>query len=234
MIPSPDYIADDVCQPQFSNPRVQVDEHRGAPLLSWSGLAIIRGLVERLGVASVIDSTVRVLRRCKWYTESDHVLTVIYNLLTGGSRLSDGNRLRADAGIRRLLGTERIPHATTTGDFLARFEGKEEGREERDRKRGEVALSELRESTEEIQQKALGMLPRERRKVATMDWDSSILEVYGRKKEGADYAYDNRWSYSVLLGTLAETGDVLHAQLWEGCRHTATEPRKRYRERSSA
>ena len=28
------------------------------------------------------------------------------------------------------------------------------------------------------------MLPRERRKVATLDWDSSIHEVYGQKKEG--------------------------------------------------
>ena len=34
------------------------------------------------------------------------------------------------------------------------------------------------------------MLPRERRKVATLDWDSSIHEVYGQKKEGADFAYD--------------------------------------------
>ena len=32
------------------------------------------------------------------------------------------------------------------------------------------------------------MLPRERRKVATLDWDSSIHEVY-QKKEGADFAY---------------------------------------------
>ena len=39
-------------------------------------------------------------------------------------------------------------------------------------------------------------MPRERRKVATLDWDSSIHEVYGQKKEGADFAYDNTWSYS--------------------------------------
>ena len=121
MIQSPDYHTDDSCQPEFSYPPIQVAEHRGAPLVSWSGLAIIRQLVERLGVAPAIDAAVRVLRRCKWYTESDHILTMIYNMLTGGSTLSDINRFRDDQGAKRLLGTERIPHATTTDPiFLAR------------------------------------------------------------------------------------------------------------------
>ena len=95
---SPDYIADDFCQPQFSHPPIQVQEDRGAPLLNCAGLAIIRQLLERLGVASVLNSAVRVLQRCKWYTESDHIITMIYNMLSGGSKLSDINRLREDLG----------------------------------------------------------------------------------------------------------------------------------------
>ena len=55
-----------------------VQEHHGAPLLNWSGLVLVRQLIERLGVASAIDAGVRMLRRCKWYRESDHVLTLIY------------------------------------------------------------------------------------------------------------------------------------------------------------
>ena len=35
-----------------------------------SGLVLVR-LIERLGVASAIDAGLRVLRRCKWYRESD-------------------------------------------------------------------------------------------------------------------------------------------------------------------
>lgn len=219
---SPDYIADEICQPQFSSPRIQVEEDRGAPLLNCAGLAIIRQLLERLGVASVLNATVRVLQRCKWYTESDHIITMIYNMLSGGSKLSDINRLREDGGLRRLLGTERIPHATTVGDFLARFAGKRENRKERDEKRAKVALSELREGIAEVQQRAFGLLDRARRKVATMDCDSSIHEVYGDKKEGADYSYDKRWSYSALYVTLAETGDVLELALREGSRYTST------------
>ena len=38
------------------------------------------------------------------------------------------------------------------------------------------------------------MLPRERLR---SDLAASIHEVYGEKKEGADFAYDSRWSYNV-------------------------------------
>ena len=136
---------------------------------------------------------------------------MIYNMLTGGSTRSDINRFRDDQRAKRLLGTERIPHATTTGDFLARF-GED---------RNAVALSELREVGEDLQQQSFAMLPRVRREVATIDLDSSIHEVYGEKKEGADFAYNNTWSYSVLYGTLAETGDLLYMDLREGYRHTS-------------
>ena len=63
------------------------------------------------------------------------------------------------------------------------------------------------------------MLPRERRKVATLDWDSSIHEVYGQKKKGRTLRTTIR--YSALYGTLAETGDVLYLGLREGYRHTS-------------
>ena len=76
----------------------------------------------------------RVLRRCKWYTESDHILTMIYNMLTGGARsaTSTGSEtIREQSGYWYRADS----HATTTGDFLARF-GED---------RNAVALSELRE-----------------------------------------------------------------------------------------
>ena len=221
MIQAPEYTAGDSCQPQFSHPRLVVEPRRGAPLMSAPGLGIVHGLVERLGVASVIDDRVCVLRRRKWYTESDHALTLTYNMLSGGDTLSDVNRLRDDDGLRRLLGTARIPHASTVGDFLARFDGKREESRKRDQQAGKVALIELREAIEEIQQRAFGLLSRARRGVATLDWDSSIHEVRGEQKEGADFSYDKRWSYSALYGTVAETGDVVHLGLHEGNRHTS-------------
>ena len=93
------------------------------------------------------------LRRCKWYRESDHILTLIYNILSGGSTLQDSERLRQDAALKRVLGSDRIPHATTLGKFLWRFG---------DRKRDPhgLALKELRETGEAVQQDAFALLPR--------------------------------------------------------------------------
>jgi hypothetical protein len=41
--------------------------------------------------------------------------------LSGGSKLQDINRLGQDDALKRMLGSERIPHATTIGKFLWRF-----------------------------------------------------------------------------------------------------------------
>ena len=115
--------SDDSCQPvpQYPNPPVVVQEHHGAPLLNCSGLVLMRQLMARLGVARAIDAGVRVLRRCKWYRESDHILTVVYSMVSERSKLQDVNRLVQDDALKRVLGSDRIPHATTIGKFLWRF-----------------------------------------------------------------------------------------------------------------
>ena len=104
-------------------------------------------LIERLGVARAIDAGVRVLQRCKWYRESDHILTLIYSMISGGSRLQDVNRLGQDDALKRVLGSDRIPHATTIGKFLWRF-----GDDQQDKQR--QGLAELRDTTAAVQQEA--------------------------------------------------------------------------------
>ena len=211
------YHGDGGCQGRFANPRVAVQEHRGAPLLNCAGIVIIRQLIERLGIGQAINAGLRVLRRHKPYAESDHILTLVYNLLSGGETLHDINRLADDAALLRVLGTEQVPHATTVDDFLARF------RHEQDEDKGQEPrrLRKLRQVIEAIQQAAFALLPRRRRKVATLDWDSSNHQVYGEQKEGADFAHDRTWCYNVLYATLAETGDVLYQGLREGNTYTS-------------
>ena len=91
---------------------------------------IIRQLIERLGIAQAINAGLRLLRRHKPYAESDHILTLVYHFLSGGETLNDVNRLGDDPVLLRVLGTEQVPHATTIGDFLARFKPKKNDREE--------------------------------------------------------------------------------------------------------
>ncbi|RKX75834.1 MAG: hypothetical protein DRP87_13560, partial [Spirochaetes bacterium] len=70
---------------------------------------------------------------------------------------------------------------TTAGDFLVRFGNEElEG----------VSKASL------IPSRIMPLVCWIRKEVATIDSDSSIHEVYGKKKEGADYAYDHTYSKS--------------------------------------
>ena len=162
----------------------------------------MRNLISKLDVASTIDSGVSVLKRHKPYFESDHILNFVYNFLTGGETLNDIERLQEAKGFLRILGTESIPDPTTAGDFLVRFH-------ERD-------IADFQDSLDKMQDAAFSLLDRKRKDRATIEQDSSIHKVYGEKKEGADYAYENTYSYIAQYVTLAETGDVLHQDLREG------------------
>jgi hypothetical protein len=55
------------------------------------------------------------------YHESDHVLNLAYNVLTGGTRLEDIERLRRDMAYMNALGADPVPDPTTAGDFCRRF-----------------------------------------------------------------------------------------------------------------
>ena len=191
----------------FSNPPVIVKENKRSPLLGYAGIVPVRNLIERMNIPSVLDSNISVLRRHNPYFESDHILNFVYNFLTGGEVINDIERLQEAEGMLRMLGTERIPDPTTAGDFLVRF--------------GEKDIQAFQGSLDQIQDSAFSLLDRKRKEMATIEHDSSIHQVYGQKKEGADFAYENTYSYNVQYITLAETGDVLYQELREGNRYSS-------------
>jgi|TARA_B100000315_G_scaffold19011_1_gene16781 hypothetical protein len=201
------YLDNENTERCFSNPPVVVKENKHSPLLGYAGIVPVRNLVGRLDIASILDSHISVLKRHKPYFESDHILNFVYNFLTGGEVINDIERLQEAEGILRILGTERIPDPTTAGDFLVRFKQKD--------------IEDFQRSFDQIQNSALSLLDPKRKEVATIEHDSSIHEVYGEKKEGADYAYENTYSYNVQYVTLAETGDVLQQELREGNRYSS-------------
>jgi hypothetical protein len=55
----------------------------------------------------------------------------------------------------------------------------------------------------------------------TIDPDSTVCEVHGYHKQGADYGYTYTLGYHLLLATRADTGEVLHARQRTGRANTA-------------
>ena len=78
-------------------------------------------LVTRLGLVTAIGATLNLLKIHLPYHESDHVLTLAYSVLTGGTRVQDVDRLRSGVPLMNGLGARLLPDPTTTRGFLRRF-----------------------------------------------------------------------------------------------------------------
>jgi hypothetical protein len=65
----------------------------------FGGLFAMHRLVSRLGLVTAIDASLELLKLHLPYHESDHVLTLAYSVLTGGTRLEDVDRLRNDVPL---------------------------------------------------------------------------------------------------------------------------------------
>jgi hypothetical protein len=194
-------------QAHFTNPPVVLKESKQAPLLSHTGVVIARNLIKRLGIAETIDQNLSLLQRHKPYSESDHVLNMVYNFLTGGEKLLDIERLQEEKSFSKVLGAESIPDPTTAGDFLVRF--------------SDADIDKFQTSLDQAQDNAFFLLEKKKKQRVTIDSDSSVYEVYGKKKEGADYSYNNKWSYNGFHMSLAEIGDIVYQDLREGNRYSS-------------
>src|ERR1700694_2212491 len=88
----------------------------------FGGLGTCMLLAKRLDLADALDAKLHLLKRHLPYHESDHVLNLTYNILCGGTCPADIELLRNDENYLDALGAQRIPAATTAGDFLRRFQ----------------------------------------------------------------------------------------------------------------
>jgi len=164
--------------------------------IGYGGIGAIHTLVRRLKLDHGINEGVDLLKFHVPYHESDHVLNIAYNVLSGGTALEDIERLRNDETYTDGLGAERIPDPTTAGDFLRRFE------------RDDVAA--LQETFNERRQKLWMRQPASFRDEAILDVDGTIVGTKGECKQGMDISYKGIWGYAPLLVTLANTNEVLY------------------------
>jgi hypothetical protein len=85
----------------------------------FGGVAAVHRLVSRLGLSEEIDQRLQLLKVHLPYHESDHVLNLAYNVLCGGTRLEDIERLRHDTAYMNSVGADLIPDPTTAGTSAA-------------------------------------------------------------------------------------------------------------------
>ena len=90
--------------------------------ITCGGIGAVHLLAQHVGLPQAINRHVRMLKRHVPYFESDHVLSLAYNILADGSCMEDLELLRTNEAVLEALGAQRLPDPTTAGDFCRRFE----------------------------------------------------------------------------------------------------------------
>jgi hypothetical protein len=187
---------DDQPETMFRDSNVQYQVAERTRAIGYGGIGAMHKLVCRLGLDRGINKNVVLLKYHVPYWESDHVLNIAYNVLTGGTCLEDIERLRNDEAYMNGLEAERIPDPTTAGDFLRRFD--------------EDWIFGLQETINESRKKVWSLQHASFREEAIIDVDGTVAETTGECKEGMDIAYNGIWGYAPLIVTLANTNEVLY------------------------
>ncbi|MDD3908207.1 MAG: IS1380 family transposase [Bacteroidales bacterium] len=184
-------------KPMFGRGKVHLEVGSKVDAMSFGGIAPVHCLLEKIGLISEINSRLNLLKQHLPYHESDHVLNIAYNVLCGGTRLEDIERLRHDVAYMKALGADLIPDPTTAGDFTRRFE--------------EEDVETLMETINSARTKLWSGRGAELLGPVTyVDVDGTIAPTYGERKAGMDISYKGIWGYHPLIISVANTKEVLY------------------------
>ena len=172
---------------------------------SAGGVRLAHELARSVHLPQQIDKHVDLLKLHRPYHESDHVLSLAYNLLAGGTCIEDLEQRRTDEAFLNMLGVERLPDPTTSGDFCRRFKTKK-------------SIDGLQTAINESRLRVWQRQPSSFFDQAIVDADGTIAETTGECKEGMDMSYKGIWGYQHLVVSLANTQEVLFQDLRPGSR----------------
>lgn len=163
--------------------------------ITAGGIGAMHLMVKRLGLDTLINQRLNVLKLHSPYSESDHVLNIAYNLLAGGTCLEHIELRRNDEVFLDALGAQRIPDPTTAGDFCRRFDW--------------WKTLQLMNVFNDIRLLVWRQQPDSFFDEAVIDADGTMVETCGECKVGMDINFKGQWGYHPLLISLANTNEPL-------------------------
>ncbi|MGI8522525.1 MAG: transposase, partial [Nocardioides sp.] len=181
----------------------------GAPdprLTRFSGLAAIAEFCDKLDVVGTLDRGIGPIKqRARGASAGELVVAIAQSQLLGGDALVALDRQRLDVGVADLGAVPPIP-ATTAASLARRFD--------------EVQLAGIESGNAEVIARAVALLGQARQSELasrlTIDMDSTDVEVYGSRKQGVAYNYAGQRAGRPHLGTWAEAGLTVAADLLAG------------------
>lgn len=168
-------------------------------LVPNAGLLPAAALAQRIGLGELVDQRLRLAQHGA--NGGAKALTVIGSMLVQGDSIDDTAVLRAGAA-GGLFDDTRAP--STIGSWLRAHKWSN--------------VRQLDAVSRELLARlwAAGAGPDDLASPVTIDLDSSIVEVYGRAKQGAAFGYTKVRGYHPRFATCAQTGMVLFSRLRGG------------------
>ena len=186
----------DQAKPMFTASNIHYELGNRVRGLGSGGIGAMHLVARRVGLIKALDANLHLLKRHLPYHESDHVMNIVYNILSGGTCLEDIELRRNDEVYLDALGAQRIPDPTTAGDFCRRFE--------------EHDVEVLMNTINDVRVKVWQQQPAEFFEEAIIEADGTMAETAGQCKAGMDINYKGQWGYHPLLVSLANTGEPLY------------------------
>jgi hypothetical protein len=168
-------------------------------LVPNAGLLPAAVLAQRIGLGALVDQRLRLAQHGA--NSGAKALTVVGSMLATGDSIDDTAILRAGAA-GELFDATRAP--STIGSWLRAHKWSN--------------VRELDAVSRELLARlwSAGAGPADLAGRLTIDLDSSIVEVYGRAKQGAGFGYTKVRGYHPQFATCASTGMVLFSRLRGG------------------
>lgn len=185
---------------------IRADEPNLTP---YAGLAISGELVRRLGLVELLDGELAavsraapVKRRRRGCSPGELLLALAESQLVGGECFDDLEDLRADTAGAPLRAVAETPSAPAARQLARRF-----------RRSHLQALERALARAGERLDAALGRDPSA---PVTIDLDATVVEVYGRRKQGAARTRHGSLAYAPHVASWAERGRALASELVSG------------------
>jgi hypothetical protein len=178
--------------PEFNTGTIRYEMAKRSQALTCGGIGAVHQLANKVGLVNALNIRLRILERRRPYSESDHILNIVYNVICEGLVLDDIELRRNDAAFLDALGARIIPDPTTAGDFCRRFTAK-------DIDLLMEVVNDIRVGVWKQQPSTFFNGP------ARIDAEGSLVETIGESKEGMNIAYNGVWGYHPLVVSLANT-----------------------------
>ena len=190
--------------------RIIADDNTLTP---YGGTVVVGELCRRLGLVEGLDRAIDGVTRARPFKErrrgvsaGELLVSLAESMLVGGDAFNDLEDLRGDDAGAELRAVADVPAASTAAQLARRLRPSH-------LRAAEAALA----GAGDLLDAGLG---RDSAEPVTLDFDSTLVEVYGRRKPGASRAHTGQLAYQPLLGVWAERGRVLSAELLSGSNST--------------